>query len=90
MKGAREPPRVLKPQDFDQMNRNTGNTWKPQIGFTPSTQVATLSEAGRRILGWVATQSIHLLIYLFMFRCIIVYSYLQIFISFNSYLYIFI
>ncbi|KAF3421262.1 hypothetical protein E2986_08086 [Frieseomelitta varia] len=51
LKGAREPPRVLKPQDFDQMNRNTGNTWKPQIGFTPSTQVASLSEAGRRILG---------------------------------------
>ncbi|XP_060826692.1 5'-3' exoribonuclease 2 homolog [Bombus pascuorum] len=50
LKGVREPPRVLKPQDFDQMNRNTGNTWKPQIGFTPSTQVATLNDAGRRIL----------------------------------------
>ncbi|CAL7949582.1 unnamed protein product [Xylocopa violacea] len=51
LKGVRELPRVLKPQDFEQMNRNTGNTWKPQIGFTPSTQVASLTEAGRRILG---------------------------------------
>ncbi|CAK9813610.1 5'-3' exoribonuclease 2 [Anthophora quadrimaculata] len=51
LKGAKEPPRVLKPQDFERMNRNTGNTWKPQIGFTPSTQVASLNEAGRRILG---------------------------------------
>ncbi|XP_017757623.1 PREDICTED: 5'-3' exoribonuclease 2 homolog [Eufriesea mexicana] len=51
LKGAREPPRVLKPQDFDEINRTTGNTWKPQIGFTPSTQEASLSEAGRRILG---------------------------------------
>ncbi|XP_031774377.1 5'-3' exoribonuclease 2 homolog [Apis florea] len=51
LKGVREPPKVLKPQDFDQMNRNTGNTWKPQIGFTPSTQIASLTEAGKRILG---------------------------------------
>ncbi|XP_017883576.1 5'-3' exoribonuclease 2 homolog [Ceratina calcarata] len=51
LKGAREPTRVLKPEDFDQRNHNTGNTWKPQIGFTPSTQVASLSDAGRRILG---------------------------------------
>lgn len=51
LKGAKEPPRVLKPQDFEQMNRNTGNTWKPQIGFTPSTQTASLSDAGRRMLG---------------------------------------
>ncbi|KAG6799210.1 5'-3' exoribonuclease 2 [Apis mellifera caucasica] len=51
LKGVREPPKVLKPQDFDQMNRNTGNTWKPQIGFTSSTQIASLTEAGKRILG---------------------------------------
>lgn len=49
LQGAKEPPRVLKPQDFEQMNR--GNSWKPQIGFTPSTKTASLSDAGRRMLG---------------------------------------
>ncbi|KAG7200142.1 hypothetical protein KM043_000580 [Ampulex compressa] len=51
LKGAKDPPRVLKPQDFDQMNRNNGNRWRPQVGFTPSTQVASLSDAGHRMLG---------------------------------------
>ncbi|XP_015439887.1 PREDICTED: 5'-3' exoribonuclease 2 homolog [Dufourea novaeangliae] len=51
LKGAREPPKVLKPQDFEQMNRNTGNNWKPQIGFTPATQTASVTDAGRRMLG---------------------------------------
>ncbi|XP_003489200.1 5'-3' exoribonuclease 2 homolog [Bombus impatiens] len=50
LKGVREPPRVLKPQDFDHMNRNTGNTWKPKIGFIPAMEVVTLNDAGRRIL----------------------------------------
>ncbi|KAL6261185.1 hypothetical protein P5V15_008709 [Pogonomyrmex californicus] len=33
LKGAKEPPRVLKPQDFDAMNRKNGNQWTPQIGY---------------------------------------------------------
>ncbi|XP_043483313.1 5'-3' exoribonuclease 2 homolog [Leptopilina heterotoma] len=51
LKGAIEPQKVLKPQDFEQMNRNTGNQWKPQIGFTRSNQVASLGTAGHRMLG---------------------------------------
>ncbi|XP_046426215.1 5'-3' exoribonuclease 2 homolog isoform X1 [Neodiprion fabricii] len=55
LKGAKEPPKVLKPQDFEQMNRASGggggNQWRPQIGFTPSTQRATLGDAGHRMLG---------------------------------------
>lgn len=50
LKGAKEPPRVLKPQDFEAMNRNSGNQWKPQIGFVRSTQSASLGQAGHRML----------------------------------------
>lgn len=50
LKGVIEPAKVLKPQDFEQMNRNNGNQWRPQIGFTPSTRFASLSEAGHRML----------------------------------------
>ncbi|XP_012232131.1 5'-3' exoribonuclease 2 homolog isoform X1 [Linepithema humile] len=50
LKGAKEPPRVLKPQDFEAMNRNNGNQWKPQIGFVRSTQSASLGQAGHRML----------------------------------------
>lgn len=50
LKGAKEPPRVLKPQDFEAMNRNNGNQWKPQIGFTRSTQSVSLGQAGHRML----------------------------------------
>ncbi|XP_011881333.1 PREDICTED: 5'-3' exoribonuclease 2 homolog [Vollenhovia emeryi] len=50
LKGAQEPSRVLKPQDFDAMNHKNGGQWKPQIGFTRSTQSATLGQAGHRML----------------------------------------
>ncbi|XP_072744111.1 5'-3' exoribonuclease 2 homolog isoform X1 [Anoplolepis gracilipes] len=50
LKGAKEPSRVLKPQDFEAMNRNNGNQWKPQIGFTRSTQSASLGQAGHRMV----------------------------------------
>ncbi|XP_032671869.1 5'-3' exoribonuclease 2 homolog [Odontomachus brunneus] len=50
LKGAKEPPRVLKPQDFDLMNRDNRHQWKPQIGFTRSTQSVSLAQAGHRML----------------------------------------
>ncbi|XP_033216725.1 5'-3' exoribonuclease 2 homolog [Belonocnema kinseyi] len=51
LKGAVEPPKVLKPQDFEQMNRGGGNQWRPQVGFTPSNQIASVGAAGHRMLG---------------------------------------
>ncbi|KDR24133.1 5'-3' exoribonuclease 2-like protein [Zootermopsis nevadensis] len=48
LKGARDPPRVLKPQDLSP-SQNRG--WKPQIGMAPATQRASLGEAGHRMLG---------------------------------------
>ncbi|XP_011311873.1 5'-3' exoribonuclease 2 homolog [Fopius arisanus] len=51
LNGVKEPPRVLKPQDFEQMNRDNGNQWKPQIGFVRSDKTATLGEGGHRMLG---------------------------------------
>ncbi|KAL7301513.1 hypothetical protein TKK_0005948 [Trichogramma kaykai] len=50
LEGAEEPPRVLKPQDFDQMNQGR-NQWKPQTGFVPSHKSASLDNAGHRMLG---------------------------------------
>ncbi|XP_031786380.1 5'-3' exoribonuclease 2 homolog [Nasonia vitripennis] len=53
LKGAEEPPRVLKPQDFEQMNRGGGgnNQWRPQTSFAPSNKVGSLGDAGHRMLG---------------------------------------
>ncbi|XP_015110782.1 5'-3' exoribonuclease 2 homolog [Diachasma alloeum] len=51
LKGVKEPPRVLKPQDFEQMNRDNGNQWKPQIGFVRSNKIGLLGDAGHRMLG---------------------------------------
>ncbi|KAJ9576834.1 hypothetical protein L9F63_006608, partial [Diploptera punctata] len=48
LKGAREPPRVLKPQD---LTPNQNRSWRPQIGMAPATQRASLSDAGHRMLG---------------------------------------
>lgn len=48
LKGAREPPRVLKPQDLSP-SQNRG--WRPQIGMAPATQRASLGESGHRMLG---------------------------------------
>lgn len=51
LKGANEPPRVLKPQDFEAMNRKNGSQWVPQIGFTSRTsRSASLGQAGHRML----------------------------------------
>ncbi|RWS27757.1 5'-3' exoribonuclease 2-like protein, partial [Leptotrombidium deliense] len=44
--GAIAPPDVLKPEDFDNTQRN----WKPVIGLQPSNQRASLDIAGRRML----------------------------------------
>ncbi|XP_011505747.1 PREDICTED: 5'-3' exoribonuclease 2 homolog [Ceratosolen solmsi marchali] len=49
LEGAEEPPRVLKPQDFDQMNHGN-NQWRPQTGFVPSNKVAFLDDPGHRML----------------------------------------
>lgn len=48
LKGAKEPPRVLKPTDLDpQANRH----WRAQIGMAPATQRASVDTAGHRMLG---------------------------------------
>lgn len=51
LKGVKEPLRVLKPQDFEQMNRGTNNHWTPQVGFAPRKQIASVGDAGHRMLG---------------------------------------
>ncbi|PNF18929.1 hypothetical protein B7P43_G15788, partial [Cryptotermes secundus] len=48
LKGAREPPRVLKPQD---LSPSQNRRWRPQIGMAPATQRASLGDAGHRMLG---------------------------------------
>lgn len=51
LKGVKEPPRVLKPQDFEQMNRGGDNQqWRPRIGFGPQKQVASLGNPGHRMI----------------------------------------
>lgn len=46
LKGVIEPNRVLKPEDLNfAQNRN----WRPQIGMAPSTEKASLSNAGQCI-----------------------------------------
>ncbi|XP_050663999.1 5'-3' exoribonuclease 2 homolog [Leptidea sinapis] len=48
LRGAVQPPRVLKPGDLShQENRN----WRPQIGMVRSHTVASLELAGHRMLG---------------------------------------
>ncbi|XP_014299681.1 5'-3' exoribonuclease 2 homolog [Microplitis demolitor] len=52
LKGVKEPPRVLKPQDFEQMhNRDGKNPWVPRTGFSAPTQKALLGDPGHRMLG---------------------------------------
>ncbi|KAK0093039.1 hypothetical protein PV326_014447 [Microctonus aethiopoides] len=51
LRGVKEPLRVLKPQDFEQMNRGTNNHWTPQVGFAPRKQIASVGDAGHRMLG---------------------------------------
>lgn len=47
LKGAKDPPRVLKPEDLDpEANRH----WRSQIGMVPATQRATLTHAGHRMV----------------------------------------
>lgn len=48
LKGARDPPRVLKPQDLDpQANRQ----WRSQVGMAPATQRAYMGGAGHRMMS---------------------------------------
>ncbi|RZF36370.1 hypothetical protein LSTR_LSTR002966 [Laodelphax striatellus] len=48
LSGAKEPPRVLKPDDMPVQDRNN---WRPQIGMVPSRQQASLGRAGHNMLG---------------------------------------
>lgn len=57
LQGAEEPPRVLKPQDFEQMNRGN-NDWRPQTGFVPSNKTASVGDAGHRMLGYIFFKAI--------------------------------
>ncbi|XP_060536009.1 5'-3' exoribonuclease 2 homolog isoform X2 [Cylas formicarius] len=51
LKGAKDPPRVLKPEDLSpQENRQ----WRSQIGMAPATQRASLDLPGHRMLGHYA------------------------------------
>ncbi|KAF9809764.1 hypothetical protein SFRURICE_000245 [Spodoptera frugiperda] len=48
LEGAQQPPRVLKPGNLShEENRN----WRPQIGMVRSNTIASMEEAGRRMLG---------------------------------------
>ncbi|CAH0550389.1 unnamed protein product [Brassicogethes aeneus] len=48
LKGAKDPPRVLKPSDLEpQQNRN----WRSQVGMAPATQRAYMGQAGHRMLN---------------------------------------
>lgn len=48
LKGAKDPLRVLKPEDLNpEQNRN----YRPQIGMAPATQRAILATPGHRMLG---------------------------------------
>jgi len=48
LKGAIEPPRVLKP---GQLSREESRNWRPQTGMVRSNQQASLGQAGHRMLG---------------------------------------
>lgn len=47
LRGAVEPPRVLKPGDHQPGHAS----WKPQIGMAPSRHQASLMDAGHRMLN---------------------------------------
>lgn len=53
LRGAIEPPRVLKPGDHHQggHGHHGHHSWKPQIGMAPARQQASLMGAGHRMLG---------------------------------------
>ncbi|XP_022908631.2 5'-3' exoribonuclease 2 homolog [Onthophagus taurus] len=48
LKGAKTPPRVLKPQGMDDEGHRN---WRPQIGMAPSTTRASLGRPGHRALN---------------------------------------
>lgn len=48
LKGAKMPPRVLKPEDLD---REASRNWRPIIGMAPSKDRASLDTAGHRMLN---------------------------------------
>lgn len=47
LEGAVDPPRVLKPQDFDDSKGN----YRPVIGFNRNMPRASMSQAGHRMIG---------------------------------------
>ncbi|XP_048523410.1 5'-3' exoribonuclease 2 homolog [Dendroctonus ponderosae] len=48
LKGAKDPPKVLKPEDLTpEANRG----WRAQVGMAPATQRASLNVSGHRTLG---------------------------------------
>ncbi|XP_075222550.1 5'-3' exoribonuclease 2 Rat1 isoform X2 [Lycorma delicatula] len=51
LKGAKEPPRVLKPED---LNKSDSRNWRPQIGMAPATQRASLGGPGHKMLSHFA------------------------------------
>ncbi|KAJ8684643.1 hypothetical protein QAD02_020436, partial [Eretmocerus hayati] len=50
LQGAAEPPQVLKPTDYDSMNRGD-QQYKPKIGFASNCAKSALDESGHRMLG---------------------------------------
>uniref|UniRef100_A0A672FH58 5'-3' exoribonuclease n=1 Tax=Salarias fasciatus TaxID=181472 RepID=A0A672FH58_SALFA len=48
LSGAKIPPKVLKPGDWERGNREP---WKPQLGFNPNRQQAHLDQSGFRALS---------------------------------------
>ncbi|KRT81802.1 hypothetical protein AMK59_5284 [Oryctes borbonicus] len=53
LKGAKLPPRVLKPQD---LNEESHRSWRPQIGMAPSTTRASLGASGHRMVNHYVPQ----------------------------------
>ncbi|XP_030746630.1 uncharacterized protein LOC115875348 [Sitophilus oryzae] len=51
LKGAKDPPRVLKPED---LNPQANRDWRSQIGMAPATQSAYLNPVGHRMLSHYA------------------------------------
>ncbi|KAL1493771.1 hypothetical protein ABEB36_009461 [Hypothenemus hampei] len=54
LRGAQEPPRVLKPQD---LTPDANRHWRAQIGMVPATQRATLDKSAHRTLGHYAPRN---------------------------------
>ncbi|KAF4529549.1 hypothetical protein B566_EDAN014395 [Ephemera danica] len=44
------PPRILRPEDFNNMNSRGRGNWRPQIGMAPARQRVSLNAGGHRML----------------------------------------